>query len=341
VRLSSKLTGAALAAALAAGTVFASPPAAVADSNCATGASADHSLGSAETYITCTIENATNATHGTPPPSGSYTLPACWIEPQFDGAGLENFLTGIVNGGVSGTGGSGGAWAQQVYDNYKNLTPPFNAGVPGMWWGVACDFSNLAEPSALPAEIAAAGLDNFHLWKWVPAGGAVGAPNPATLRLLAEYAAAQIALPPVDFAVNPGALQTVNLSTRVYSTNNADLQPIRATATLANLGSSTVVATPSQVTVYPNGPASRTVGGNDVNSFTCPMNNGSFGSAATDECSFFYTKSTPNGSSYALSVSVDWTFTWVGHGVLAGPFPINSNPQNLPVQEVQAIVGGH
>lgn len=330
-------SGALLCAVLTAvGVMGAQPAAFAAGSDCSSGASSGPE--SAQTFITCVIVH--NGNSGAPPSYGTWTPPVCWIEPQYTGIALKTYIEGQMATGLAGVGSEGGQWLSAVDGHYLALNPPYEIGQAGMWWGVACRTNDLTYETAYQAEMAAAGLTAYVPWKWVPTGGAVGAPNPATPQLLAEYAAAQITPPAVGFSV-PSTTETVNLSTRVYSSAPlGTYQTITATASLAGIGSSTVTAVPDSVTVTPNGPA-KTLGGVPVTSFTCAITNGGFGSPNSDACAFDYTKATAGTGTYPLSVSMTWTVDWVGHTGAGFPVTITTtaNPQPVRVQEVQAVVG--
>jgi hypothetical protein len=212
-----------------------------------------------------------------------------------------------------------------------------------MWWGVGCRTDDFTYASVFPAQQFADGLSANNPWVWIAAGTPPAQPNPVNGQILAEYAAAELTPPAVTIAVNPGAVQTVNLSTRVYSTQPiGTYQDIEAQAAIGGM-TSTVDAVPSKVTITPGGPASRTVGGGPVSTITCLIVNGSFGSPNDDSCAFYYTKATPSGTSYQLKAKITWTFQWVEHPGQGG-FPVgidvDSPPMNVTVQEVQAIVGG-
>jgi hypothetical protein len=342
MHVSGRLAGAVAAALVAASAVVFSAPPAFADISCGTGASVDHSVNSAQTFVQCFIRTYPANT----PPSGTpsfvhWTPPVCWLEPQWSGAGLQSLIEGSM--ATVGPGNAYYSYLEQLDNLYKSANPPYHVGDDGMWWGVGCRTDDLTAASVFLSQQAADGLSANNPYVWFPAATPVNLPNPVTGQILAEYAAAELVPPVLTFQVNPGVLQTVNLSTRVYSgAATGPYQPISAEALIGPFDS-IVDATPSSVTITPGGPASRTVGGPAVGSITCPIVNGAFGSKDDDSCAFYYTKATPNGVSYHLTASITWTYTWRGHPNAAG-FPVDvtvaAAPQNVTVQEVQAIVGG-
>jgi hypothetical protein len=212
-----------------------------------------------------------------------------------------------------------------------------------MWWGVGCRTDDFTYASVFPAQQFADGLSANNPWVWIAAGTPPAQPNPVNGLILAEYAAAELTPPALTVAVNPGVVQTVNLSTRVYSTQPiGTYQDIEAQAAIGGM-TSTVDAVPSDLIITPGGPASQTVGGGPVSTITCPIVNGSFGSPNNDSCAFYYTKATPAGTSYQLTASIKWEYRWV-ENPHAPNWPVGvqvqSAPVNVTVQEVQAIVGG-
>jgi hypothetical protein len=257
----------------------------------------------------------------------------CWLEPQYSGDGLKAFLDSQMPFGPS--------YVQQLETYYSSTQPPYHSGESGMFWGVGCRTDDLTWPSVFPSQMAADGLSMNNPWVWIAAGAPVTQPNPVTPRVLAEYAAAEVVPPTLTFGVNPGAVQTVNLSTRVFSTQPVGtFIELEAQAEIANMMTSTVIAKPSELIIKPGGPA-KTINGDPATEIRCPIVNGSFGSPNDDSCAFYYTKATPAGTSYQLTASITWTYTWVENpGALNVAVNVTANPQNVPVQEVQAIVGG-
>lgn len=342
MHVTGRLAGAVAAALVAASAVVVSAPPAFADISCGTGASVDHSVNSAQTFVQCFIRTYPRNT----PPSGTpsfvhWVPPVCWLEPQWTGADLQGLIEGSM--ATVGSGNAYYAYLQQLDTLYKSAKPPYHVGDSGMWWGVGCRTDDLTAASIFLSQQAADGLSANNPYVWFPAASQVNLPNPVTDQILAEYAAAELVPPALTFDVNPGILQTVNLSTRVYSGQaTGPYQQITAEALIRPFDS-IVDATPSSVTITPGGPASQTIGGPAVDSITCPIVKGAFGSKDDDSCAFFYTKATASGASYQLKASITWTYTWRGHPNAAG-FPVDvtvaANPQNVTVQEVQAIVGG-
>lgn len=328
------------------GAVISAPPAFAAIS-CTGSASVDHSVGSAQTFVTCIIIKTYPS--GTPQagtPSFDWTPPTCWLEPQYTGSDLKALIEGemALYSPQDPTQAATYQYLKQLDDNYNKITPnPYHIGESGMWWGVGCRTDDLNYGVKFLIQRADDGLSANNPWVWYPAGAAIDRPNPVTPTILAEYAAAELVPPAVSFSVNPGAVQTVNLSTRIYSNQPAGTYgDIEAQASIGGM-TSTVDATPVALIITPGGPASQTVGGPPATQVECNIVNGSFGSPNDDSCAFYYTKATPPGTSYPLTVSIKWQYTWVENPGAPG-WPVaetaTSNPQNVTVQEVQAIVGG-
>lgn len=343
MHLSRRLAGVTAAVLLSTGAAAVTAPPAFASVSCNGSASVDHSVGSAQTFVTCIIiKTYPSGTPTAAPSFGNWTPPVCWLEPQYTGSDLQSLIEGEM--AAFPPGDPTYTYLQQLDNKYKSVTPnPYHIGESGMWWGVGCRTDDLTYGVRFLIQQADDGLSADNPWVWFAAGAPIDRPNPVTPTILAEYAAAELTPPALTFSVNPGAVQTVNLSTRVYSNQPAGtLGDIEAQAAIGGM-TSTVDATPSSITITPGGPASKTIGGPAVDSITCPIVNGSFGSPNDDSCAFYYTKATPNGTTYKLSASITWTYRWV-ENPNAGGFPVNvtvaANPQNVPVQEVQAIVGG-
>ena len=322
-------------------------PPAYASISCNGSASVDHSVGSAQTFVTCIIIKTYSS--GSPagaPSFGNWVPPTCWLEPQYTGNDLKSLVEGEM--AAFSQGDPTYTYLKQLDDGYLKITPnPYHIGESGMWWGVGCRTDDLNFGVKFLIQQQDDGLSANNPWVWFAAGAPVDRPNPVTPTILAEYAAAELTPPALTFSVNPGAVQTVNLSTRVFSNQAAGtFGDSEAQASIGGM-TSTVDATPSSITIFPGGPASQTVGGPQVDSITCPIVNGSFGNkdddSQADSCFFFYTKATPDGASYPLSASVTWTYTWLENpNALNWPVrvPVTAAAQNVTVQEVQAIVGG-
>ena len=333
MHLSRRLATALVTVLVATSGAVASAPSASAGVTCNGSASVNSIDNLGQTFVVCTtIKTYSSA----PPASGrsfvNWTPPVCWLEPQYSSNGLKAFLDSQMPFGPS--------YVQQLETYYSSTQPPYHNGESGMFWGVGCRTDDLSWVSVFPAQMAADGLSMNNPWVWIAAGAPVTQPNPVTPTILAQYAAAEVIPPALTFGVNPGALQTVHLSTRIYSTQPAGTyQQLEAQARIADM-TSTVVATPSDLIINPGGPAS-TMDGSPASEIDCPIVNGTFGSPDNDSCAFYYTKATPAGTSYQLTASIKWTYTWVENpGALNVTVQVGSNPQNVPVQEVQAIVGG-
>jgi enoyl reductase len=320
-----------------------SAPPASASTSCSGSASVDHSVGSAQTFVTCIIIKTYPSSAPAGSPSfGNWTPPVCWLEPQYTGSDLKALVEGEM--GAFPPGDPTYDYLQQLDNGYKSITPnPYHIGEDGMWWGVGCRTDDLNYGVMFLIQQANDGLSATNPWVWYAAGAPVERPNPVTPTILAQYAAAELTPPALTFSVNPGVLQTVNLSTRIYSNQPVGTYgDIEAQAAIGGM-TSTVDATPSSITIFPGGPASKSAGGTPVDSITCPIVNGTFGDPDHDTCAFFYLKATPPDQPYALSASITWTYRWL-ENPNAGGFPVNvtvaAAPQDVTVQEVQAIVGG-
>jgi hypothetical protein len=342
MRLSRRPAGALASALIAMSAVVVAAPNASAGVSCTGSASVNHQVNSAQTFVICTIIKMYPS--GTPtastPTFVNWKPPVCWLEPQYTGTDLQALIKSAI---AAAPDPATQAYLQQMDQMYQ-AESTYHQADAGMWWGVGCRMDDLTVASAFPAQQFADGLSMNNPWVWIAAGTAPTQPNPVNGQILAQYAAAELTPPALTFAVNPGAVQTVNLSTRVFSNQPVGTyQDIEAQASIGGM-TSIVDATPSEVTIYPNGPASQTVGGSPIQYIRCPIVNGSFGSPDNDSCSFFYTKATPQGASYQLTASITWMYAWVGHAGQGG-FPVGvivtGAPVNVTVQEVQAIVGGH
>jgi len=336
MHLSRRLSTALVTVLVATGGAVASAPSASAGITCNESASVNSIANLGQTFVICTMVKTYSGAPASHAPSFvNWTPPVCWLEPQYSSDALKAFLASQMPFDPS--------YVQQLETYYDSTQPPYHGGEAGMFWGVGCRTDDLTWPSVFPSQMAADGLSMNNPWVWIAAGAPVTQPNPVTPTILAQFAAAEVVPPALTFGVNPGVIQTVNLSTRVFST-----QPVgtfinlEARADILGMMTSTVVATPSELTINPGGPA-KTVNGDPATQIKCPIVNGSFGSPNDDSCAFYYTKATPAGASYQLTASITWTYNWV-ENPNAGGFPVNvtvaANPQNVPVQEVQAIVGG-
>lgn len=336
MHLSRRLATALVTVLAATGGAVASAPSASAGVTCNGSASVNSLANLGQTFVVCTMVKTYSGAPATSAPSFvNWTPPVCWLEPQYSGAGLKAFLDSQMPFGPS--------YVQQLETYYSSTQPPYHDGESGMFWGVGCRTDDLTWPSVFPSQMAADGLSMNNPWVWIAAGAPVTQPNPVTPQILAEYAAAEVIPPALTFAVNPGVLQTVNVSTRVYSTQPVGTYvDLEAQADIAGMMTSTVQATPSVLTIDPGGPA-KTMDGKPASEIQCPIVDGSFGSPDDDSCAFYYTKATPAGTSYQLTASITWTYDWVEHPD-AGGFPVSvivrGAPQNVTVQEIQAIVGG-
>jgi hypothetical protein len=342
MRLSRRPVAVLAAVVTALSTIVVAAPNASADVSCNGSASVNRQVDSAQTFVICTIikmyPSSTPAAGS--PTFVNWTPPVCWLEPQYTGADLSALIQGAIKVAPDP---ATAAYLQQMDQMYK-AESNYHQADAGMWWGVGCRTDDPTYASVFPAQQFADGLSVNNPWVWIAAGATPAQPNPVTGQILAEYAAAELTPPALTFAVNPGVVQTVNLSTRVFSNQPVGTyQDIEAQAAIGGM-TSTVDAVPSSVTITPGGPASQTVGGSPVSTITCPIVNGSFGSPDNDSCAFYYTKATPQNASYQLTASITWTYEWVGHAGQGG-FPVNvtvtAAPVNVTVQEVQAIVGGH
>jgi hypothetical protein len=331
MRLSRRPAGVVAATLIAFSSVVVAAPEASASIVCNGSASVDHEVNSAQTFVVCYI---TKYPSSTPTPGGQafvdFTPPICWLEPQYTGDDLKALIAAAMKTAPS-------AYLQQMNQYYGN----YHVGDAGMWWGVGCR-DDMTVASAFPAQQNDDGLGPDNPWLWSPAGTAPAKPAAVNGQILAQYAAAELTPPPLAFSVDPGAVQTVNLSTRVYANLGAQ-QDIEAQASIGGM-TSTVDATPTKVIITPGGPASLTPGGPPVSTVECDIVNGSFGSKDNDSCAFYYLKATQPGTTYQLSASFLWTYTWV-ENPKAAPFPVENIPGdgipvNVPVQEVQSIVGG-
>jgi hypothetical protein len=341
MRLSRRPAGVVAAALIAVGTVTVAAPSASASIVCNGSASVNHSVNSAQTFVDCVIiKTYPSATPAAGSPTFvNWTPPVCWLEPQYTGTDLQALIQAAI---AAAPDPATTAYLQAMDLYYKGLNN-YHIGDSGMWWGVGCRTDDFTYASVFPAQQFADGLSANNPWVWIAAGAAPTQPNPVDGQILAEYAAAELTPPQLTFSVNPGALQTVNLSTRVYSTAPAGTyQDIEAQASIGGM-TSTVDATPSSVTITPGGPASQTVGGPQVTSITCPISGGSFGSPYNDSCAFYYTQATPANTSYKLTASITWTYTWQQEPNAAGwpvAVTVGGAPVNVTVQEVQSIVVG-
>ena len=337
MRLSRRLSAALAAVSVAmAGVVSSAPPASAGITS--NGSAAVNSVDNwGRTLIICRMlqDAPSDVPRATATLPVNWKPPLCWLEPQYTGTQLLAFLDSQM--------GIDPPYVTALETLYGSTSPPYHGNESGWFWGVGCRMDDLNFSSALPAQWAADGLSPDNPWVWIPAGTAVSQPGPVTPTILAEYAAAEVVPPALTFNLNPGALQTVNLSTRIFSTQPAGtFVELEAQAQIGGM-TSTVIATPSDVIITPGGPA-KDINGNPTTQIKCSIANGSFGSPDNDSCAFYYTKATPAGAAYQLTASINWTYRWVENPNAPG-WPVNvtvaSNPQNVPVQEVQAIVGGH
>jgi hypothetical protein len=341
MRLSRRLVGVTAVALVSMSTTVVFAPPASASITCNGSASVDHAVNTAQTFVTCTIIKFYASA---PRASGSpdfidWTPPTCWLEPQYTGADLKALIEGEMDAFPKKDPTY--TYLQQMDQFY--MASNYHQGDAGMWWGVGCRTDDLNYGVKYLIQQAADGLGPNNPWLWSAAGAAPAEPDPVDGQILAEYAAAELNPPQLTFSVDPGAVQTVNLSTRVYSNQPAGTyQDIEAQASIGGM-TSTVDATPSQVIITPGGPASLTPGGSPVSTVTCDIVNGSFGSKDNDSCAFYYLRATPPGTTYQLSASITWTYRWEEQPNAAG-FPVRVTvgavPVNVPVQEVQSIVGG-
>ena len=336
-----RLVGLIAAVLVSVGATAVTAPPAFASISCSGSASVDHTVNSAQTFVTCFIIKTYPSST---PPSGSpvfvnWTPPVCWLEPQYNGADLKALIEGEMN--AFPPGDPTYTYLQQMDKMYQGESNYHQADA-GMWWGVGCRTDDLSYGVKYLIQQVNDGLSANNPWVWIAAGAPPALPNPVNGQILAQYAAAELTPPALTFAVNPNVVQTVNLSTRVYSNQpGGTYQDIEAQAAIGGM-TSTVDAVPSSVTITPGGPASQTPGGPPVTTITCPIVNGSFGSPDNDSCAFYYLKATGKGS-YQLTASITWTYNWL-ENPNAGGFPVNvtvnAAPVNVTVQEVQSIVGG-
>lgn len=320
-------------------------PSAFADSGCQSASVTGDQIA---TFVCLTV----NGQPASPQPSSpiNWTPPVCWLEPRYTPAGLQAYVAYMMNQPVSIIAeGAAAVAAWNAY--YGGLTPAYNAGQAGWWWGVACNTTsqNILTADTYAQEImASAGLTWQRPWEWVPTGNpAPAATFVATPELLADYAASaigQLTLPKTG--VSPTAIQTVNLPTYfagAFAGKNGG--KVTATASLPAFGmTSTVVASPELVTITTTG---QTISG--TNTITCNVNSsGKFGVMSkagvpqASNCTFTYAQP----GTYTITMRATWSINWLeANGAAGWPVedlvPAQGQPAALvaqgPIQEIQTV----
>ena len=112
----------------------ASAPTSSAASGC-NGSGANVGQGEIGTFVCLTIDAAPATAAPLHTSSGAPLV--CWLEPQYTPAQLKKLIEYDANLPESVVGEGGqlyAAWKQ----NYGGLTPPYDTGEKGWWWGVGC-----------------------------------------------------------------------------------------------------------------------------------------------------------------------------------------------------------
>jgi enoyl reductase len=277
---------------------------------------------------TCTVYLSQNSQIAISDGGALYSLPAalpmCWLEPAY----TQQQMVFIVQN------------LEQVIKNDPSLTPAQRAQLQaeidqvlqnpsqaGVWW--IPDFVDTPAGNACVA-----GLPP---WAWV-ATGSPPPPNGITPIDLARIAEAAIQIPPPQLVLSPQGKSYTNLPTFVWVNDPGMLS---ATATLQGYMSATVNAVPTSVTVdSAGGPAALYENcGPAGSSYPIGRPPASAGPYTTPDCGVVYQQpSVAPPFTFTMTVTVNWTATWVGNGVL-DMIPMSSTA-TVPVAEIQSVNRG-
>ncbi|WP_407560551.1 hypothetical protein [Streptomyces sp. 184] len=182
---------------------------------------------------------------------------------------------------------------------------------------------------------------------WVDTGDSPPAQyeNAVTPEILAGLAYDRIRVPDTEISLKPDAQneQKVNLPTWAWL-DDATFEPVSVTARVPVLDMwATTTATPVSLTLEP--------GTDDAElhppSGTCPINDGSIGTPytpgsaeETPPCGLTYLRATPDGETYPLRATINWSIEWEGSGDTGGDLPDGSfgTTTELEVDEIQSVV---
>lgn len=283
------------------------------------------------------IDNTENYAHGTggnkPAPTGNFPDPPyCWFQPWLDPLSASDWadrtwFTPADNGGSVGT-----VFAQNKKDHYVDGNPykDWNNGQDGLWWQAAGNYSADMDK----ASDCLRGIE----WDiiWVPTGTQ---PPPDVMRIdvrgLARVAADSLRVPEAVPQKSPVGVQTVNLPTWVW----VDSQQVKEYSVTASIPGTqlwaTTIAEPIGLKVDPGASSADVFSDCSVKSAPPPPH-----PVGNPPCGVIYRRAST--SPVHLRASIVWHVRWKGYDGTAGDFG-NSEffgpPQDLTVQEIQAVVG--
>jgi hypothetical protein len=298
---------------------------------------ADNTIG---TFVCLTVDSKpapprplSTGTDGNSPPL------VCWLEPQYQTDQLQKAISQEPDPALKT------AWQTQ----YSATSPASPGGAGGWWWGVGCDPTNLLAATYRQQLWAEVGLSGLEPWEWEADAAAPADPEAITDAMLAEYAWEGATLNAPTGQMSPAyaggvSRQTVGLPTYFWGQIGAADAPVAQHTIIASVGPlrSELIAVPQSVTITTTG---ATTGSSSI---TCPVTNGTFGTAdpdnttiSDDSCSFTYTQPS---NDVTVTMTTNWTVTWVeADGAPGWPKQAQSLPDTfggITVQEVQTINNG-
>ncbi|MCZ4120107.1 hypothetical protein [Streptomyces sp. H39-S7] len=275
----------------------------------------------------------------------SWSPPACWYAPMY---GAKEYKEKFEKGWAEDSGkwhGTAGSAMAQVRDHYTDgLSWPDHPGYKdfnvaedgkGMFWG------GVENPESTDT-LARGSCSEIPFW--VENGKTPPIKNAISPELLSQLAYQRMRVPGTNVSLSPQTNQTVNLPTWVWL-SGAEYAPVTVRASVAG-GTiwAETTATPVSVRIDPGTPDANVfpAGGN------CPIGADGHvgtpytkGSTGSPPCGVTYLRSTPNGASYQLTVTVTWKVSWRGSdgpATHALPDGVFGAPNPVTVREIQSVV---
>lgn len=280
---------------------------------------------------------------------------ACWWAPKWDPTELNAYAHNMWS-----SPSIGGDFLSRMYDHYQYNVGPgsykdwnvANTG-KGKWWQMVYNDAMMGTPQM------DACLNQLPTWPWFWVDFGQPVPPPPVGKLptaqdIADVAANAVEVPKLQVEMSPAQNQnqTVNLPTWIYLPKTT-LAPVWVEACVQyyNTPCATVTATATEVDISSGAPAGQAV--LYPSNGQCKLNgDGSLGAkyvpgdgTKDPPCGVRYLAPTPNGTTYPLTATVQWTVTFVGTGM---PNPtqlkqigLTGQPQPVTVQEIQTIVSGN
>jgi len=290
-----------------------------------------------------TFQGSTAGSSHTPgniQPTGNWTPPACWYEPE----SADDFAKETESGYHSIVDdphqpnyakSSVGQFRQTYKDGqYKNYNK--DKASEGSWWVARQDPKRWLTDAAQQCD-----KQPF----WVKNGDPVNEPNAVSPQILAGLAYKRIKLPDTKVTLAPANITKVNLPTWAWL-DKTTFKPVSVTAALNVQGlniQATTTARPLSLKLEPGTPDAATYPASGQCTFGADGSIGEPWAKGKENqdppCGIRYLRSSGDGS-FPLTATVTWQVSWTGTG---HPNPTDmpngefGATQNVIVQEIQAI----